>query len=129
MKYLNLVLVIPLLIISNAVYSQKSNEELFYSIEENEYIKKWFSQEVEIMKMTDEVKEVYYDIILKYTSEMESLGNEKEKYTSEDFKIKLSSIVDEMNLNVKEILTTHQYKIHEKNFNIILWNIKIKKGW
>lgn len=128
MRYINLV-VLVLLIVSMNVYSQENNEELFYSIEENEYIKDWFSQEVESMQMTDEVKEVYYDVIIKYTSKMDELGDEEENYSSEDFRVKLSSIVDEMNLNMKEVLTTSQYKIHEKNFKLILWNIKIKKGW
>lgn len=128
MRYINLV-VLVLLIVSINVYSQENNEELFYSIEENEYIKDWFSQEVESMQMTDEVKEVYYDVIIKYTSKMDELGDEEENYSSEDFRVKLSSIVDEMNLNMKEVLTTSQYKIHEKNFELILWNIKIKKGW
>lgn len=128
MRYINLV-VLVLLIVSINVYSQENNEELFYSIEENEYIKDWFSQEVESMQMTDEAKEVYYDVIIKYTSKMDELGDEEENYSSEDFRVKLSSIVDEMNLNMKEVLTTSQYKIHEKNFKLILWNIKIKKGW
>ncbi|MFD1292381.1 hypothetical protein ACFQ5N_00920 [Lutibacter holmesii] len=128
MRYINLV-VLVLLIVSMNVYSQENNEELFYSIEENEYIKDWFSQEVESMQMTDDVKEAYYDVIIKYTSKMDELGDEEENYSSEDFRVKLSSIVDEMNLNMKEVLTTSQYKIHEKNFKLILWNIKIKKGW
>lgn len=114
---------------STYVYSQEKNEELFYSIEENEYIKKWFSQEIENMKMTDQVKEMYYELIMKYTSNMDVLGNEEDKYTKNDFKIKLLSVVDDLNLKMKEILTKRQYIIHEKNFNIILWNIKIKKGW
>jgi len=127
MKYLKVVLVISLLFIGNSVYSQEKTNKLFYSIEENEYIKEWLSKEVDSMKMTDNKKLVYYKILKKYTYKMTNLGGENEKYTDMDFKIKLSNIVDEMNLMMNEILTAKQYDIHINIFKIIQWNISIRK--
>ena len=34
-----------------------------------------------------------------------------------------------MNMEMKEVLSEDQYKIHTKVFKLIVWNTYLRKGW
>lgn len=101
----------------------------FYSSEEDLYIQNWFEQEMELMEFDEDTKSDYYRIVIKYTREMTLFGNSNKTLNPEEFEMRLNGIVEKMNMELKPLLSENQMKIHKRNFEIIMWNISIRKGW
>ena len=136
MKYL--VLLTVLCIINTTVYAQHQNKDSikkvesvddFYSSEENKYIQKWFEEEVVEMGLTKEIEVKYFSVLKKHTKRMTLFGDSNKDLKKEEFKKGLYEVVDQMNLELKSLLTENQYEQHLRIFKIILWNISLRKGW
>ena len=109
--------------------SNKKEVDKIYSIEENDYLEKWFFNNVKEMKLTETEQAEYYMVLLNHTSNMNRLEKNDKEFTNKDLKQKLVVMVNEMNLQMKDLLTPYQYEIHKKSFDKILWNIYIRNGW
>lgn len=137
MRSLKVLLILSFLLLTSNIFSQelsqkeedKKEVKKLYSDEENDFLEKWFYDNIKEMKFTENEQAEYYKILLNHTSNMERLENSTNDFTNKELKQKLVDIVDEMNLQMKDFLTANQYEIHEKSFDKILWNVFIRNGW
>lgn len=109
---------------------KKSNTETLFTSEEKNYMDKWFTKVISEMGLTEDVKGKYYKIMLENTSKMSALTSKENDVTSEEeLKKSLKRLVNKMNLQMKEILNEEQYKLHLSSFDLVVWNIYLRKGW
>jgi len=136
MKYLKLLVV--LCVINTTAYAQNQKQDSIrkveekddlYSSEENTYIQKWFEEEVVEMGLSKEVEFEYFRILKKHAKSIILFGHSNKDLKKEEFKKGLNGLVDQMNLELKPLLTENQFEQHKRNFETILWNISLRKGW
>lgn len=109
---------------------QKENKvDTLYTTEEKNYMQKWLNDEVKKMNLTVNERAEYYRILLDNTTRMSRLNNKENNFTKKELKQKLTKQVDTMNIQIKNLLNEEQYKIHNKNFDLILWNVYLRNGW
>jgi hypothetical protein len=136
MKYLKLLVVLCLINTTANAQNQKQDsirkveeKDNLYSSEENTYIQKWLEEEVVEMGLSKEVEVEYFRILKKHTKSMILFGDSNKDLKKEEFKKGLYELVDQMNLELKPLLTENQFEQHIRNFETILWNISLRKGW
>jgi len=131
-KYLKRTSIVFCLMLSAMGNTQEGeiNKETLFTSEETAYMDKWFSEVVLEMDLTEETKGKYYKILLENTSKMAALSTKKKDSTSEkELKTTFLKQVEKMNMEMKEVLSEDQYKIHTKVFKLIVWNTYLRKGW
>ncbi|WP_109436605.1 hypothetical protein [Aquimarina sp. AU119] len=107
---------------------QKNKVEIFTS-GERDNLQFFFKEQVDKMKLTEELRDDYYGIILYYTNKMGRIGDKKKGYTEAEIKTKFDAMVIQLNDEVKEILTKEQYQIHRESFSKIVTSVYNRKGW
>lgn len=108
---------------------EENKEGSIYTPEEEEYMEKWFAENISKMNLTDEEITEYNEILLYYTSKMGQLSKNENKYSNKELKQELNKLVDKMNNKMEAFMTKEQYKMHVDNFKLLLWNVYIRKGW
>lgn len=108
---------------------EESKETSIYTPEQEEYMEKWFEDNISKMNFSDEEKSEYNRVLLSYTSKMGQPNKNENNYSDKELKQELNKIVDKMNSEMKIMLTKEQYKMHVDNFKLILWNVYIRRGW
>jgi hypothetical protein len=81
------------------------------------------------MGLSDEIRDQYDTIVFSYIYQMSRLNDKDKDYSIEEIHVKFYSIVDNMNAELKQLLTTEQYINHLENFNQIVRSIYHKYGW
>ena len=129
LKQTSIVFLLMFSLLGNTQEKETPKETLFTS-EETEYMDKWFSEVVLEMNLTEVTKEEYYKILLENTTKMAALSAKKNDSISEkELKTTFLKQVEKMNMEMKEVLSEDQYKIHTKVFKLIVWNTYLRKGW
>ncbi|WP_103072187.1 hypothetical protein [Aquimarina sediminis] len=107
---------------------QKNKVEIFTSGEKDN-LQFFFNEQVDKMKLSEDLRDDYYGIILYYTNKMGRIGDRNKGYTEAEKKTKLDAMVIQLNDEVKEILTKEQYQIHKESFGKIITSVYNRKGW
>ena len=129
LKQTSIVFLLMFSLLGNTQEKETPKETLFTS-EETEYMDKWFSEVVLEMNLTEVTKEEYYKILLENTTKMAALSAKKNDSISEkELKTTFLKQVEKMNMEMKEVLSEDQYRIHTKVFKLIVWNTYLRKGW
>lgn len=128
------------LISMSSVFSQnlKSEKELrrqaakvdtVYTVQERANIEQWFYDRVNEMNLSNQKREEYDTIVYSHIFEMSRLNDKDKNYSINEIHVKFDAIVDDMNKELKSILTTEQYINHLENFSQIVRSIYHKYGW
>ncbi|GAA4268347.1 hypothetical protein [Hyunsoonleella aestuarii] len=104
---------------------EKSKVEL-YTPEEKDNLQNFYAEEVNKMKLSEEIKSEYYNILLFYTHSMSRLDDKDKDYTQEEISEKFNILHFKMNEKMKALLTPEQYVIHLETFNKILYSVSRK---
>ncbi len=140
MKKYHLLFLVTILFSTSTVFSQdiKSVKEqrrqaakvdTVYTLEERSNMGVWLNQRVNEMSLTDEVREEYDAIVFSRIFEMSRLNDKDKHYTDQEIQDKFDEVVDNMNADVKKILTTEQYINHLENFAEIERSVYKKFDW
>lgn len=108
---------------------QAAKVDTVYTVQERANMGRWLYDRVNEMKLTDEVREAYDAIVFSHIYDMSRLNDKDKNLTDDEMRIGFDDIVDKMNLEVKEILTTEQYINHLENFAEIERSIYKKFDW
>ncbi|WP_271764772.1 hypothetical protein [Aquimarina algiphila] len=107
---------------------EKNKVEIFTSGEKDN-LQFFFKEQVDKMKLTEDLRDDYYGIILYYTNKMRRIGDKNKGYTEAEIKTKFDAMVIKLNDEVKEILTKEQYPMHRESFSKIVTSVYNRKGW
>jgi hypothetical protein len=107
---------------------EKNKVQIFTSGEKDN-LQFFFKEQVDKMKLSEDLKDDYYGIILYYSNKMGRIGNKDKGYTEAEKKTKLDAMVIQLNDELKEILTKEQYQIHKESFGKIVTSVYNRKGW
>ncbi|MBG6133367.1 hypothetical protein IWQ47_004706 [Aquimarina sp. EL_43] len=107
---------------------EKNKTEIFTSGEKDN-LQFFFKEQVDKMKLSEDLSNDYYGIILYYSNKMGRIGNKDKGYTEAEKKTKFDAMVIQLNDEVKEILTKEQYQMHKENYGKIITSVYNRKGW
>ncbi|WP_106795196.1 hypothetical protein [Aquimarina sp. Aq78] len=107
---------------------EKNKTQIFTSGEKDN-LQFFFKEQVDKMKLSEDLRDDYYGIILYYSNKMGRIGNKDKGYTEAEKKTKLDAMVIQLNDETKEILTKEQYQIHKESFGKIITSVYNRKGW
>lgn len=108
---------------------QAAKVDTVYTVDERANMAGWLNERVNEMKLSDDVREEYDAIIFSKIYDMSRLNDKDKDYSDEELQTKFDDIVDKMNMEVKEILTTDQYINHLENFAEIERSVYKKFNW
>lgn len=108
---------------------QAAKVDTVYTVEERANMSMWFNERVNEMNLSNDVRDEYDAIVFSSIYDMSRLNDKDKHYTNEEMRLKFDKIVDQMNMEVKELLTTEQYINHLENFAEIERSIYGKFSW
>lgn len=108
---------------------QAAKVDTVYTVQERANIELWFNDRVNEMNLTKEKREEYDTIVFSHIYEMSRLNDKDKNYTIDEIHTKFDAIVDDMNSELKVLLTNDQYINHLENFGQIVRSIYHKYGW
>ncbi|WP_370097225.1 hypothetical protein [Xanthomarina gelatinilytica] len=108
---------------------QAAKVDTVYTVQERANIELWFNDRVNEMNLTKEKREEYDTIVYSHIYEMSRLNDKDKNYTIDEIHTKFDAIVDNMNSELKALLTNDQYINHLENFGQIVRSIYHKYGW
>ncbi|WP_417856838.1 hypothetical protein [Xanthomarina gelatinilytica] len=108
---------------------QAAKVDTVYTVQERANIELWFNDRVNEMNLTKEKREEYDTIVYSHIYEMSRLNDKDKNYTIDEIHTKFDAIVDNMNSELKVLLTNDQYINHLENFGQIVRSIYHKYGW
>ncbi|TGV03525.1 hypothetical protein [Flavivirga rizhaonensis] len=129
-------LTLCLILIATSGFSQKITEEQkekeknkvkIFTSEENDNLQRFYYEEVNKMKLSEEKREEYYNTLLFYTHSMSRLDDKDKNYTEKEMTEKFNELHDAMNTKMKALLTPEQYVIHLETFGKIMYSVNQKK--
>ncbi|OIQ28515.1 MAG: hypothetical protein BM564_08925 [Bacteroidetes bacterium MedPE-SWsnd-G2] len=94
---------------------EENKVEVFTSAERDN-MQMWFANEVEKMKLTNEVEEQYLDIIIHHVVKVKRINDKDSDLAVDEQKRAFTKQIKEVNSECKEILTEEQYAMHLKNW-------------
>ncbi len=109
---------------------QKEREQkkvTIFTPEEKDNLQRFYAEEVDKMKLSDEKRDEYYNILLFHTHEMSRLDDKDKDYTEAEITEKFNISHDKMNVKMKTLLTPKQYVIHLESFSKIIYSVNRKK--
>ncbi|GGG51461.1 hypothetical protein [Bizionia arctica] len=108
---------------------QEAKVDTVYTVQERANMEYWFNERVNEMALNDELREQYDTIVFSYIYQMSRLNDADKDYCVEEIHERFDVIVDNMNAELKQLLTNEQYINHLENFNEIVRSIDHKYGW
>ncbi|OUS00446.1 hypothetical protein A9Q86_10770 [Flavobacteriales bacterium 33_180_T64] len=100
--------------LSQKQIERRNNKVALFSTQEFSNLHIWFYNNVLDLKLSNEVEEQYGHIISKYTYKMSRLDDKDSDYTYGEMVERVHSLVREINMESKPILTIKQYNDHAK---------------
>jgi hypothetical protein len=88
-----------------------------------------FYNNMKLMKMDDELENEYSNIVLNTAAKMRRLDDKDKDFSKEERKELFEEMLDKLSVELKKILSEEQYKLHEKNFNVILKRFYERAHW
>jgi hypothetical protein len=113
----------------NAEQKERENNKVnIFSSEEKDNLQQFYTDEVNKMKLSDEKREEYYNILLFHTYDMSRLDDKDKDYSENEINKKFNNILDTMNSKMKAFLTPEQYVLHLETFSKIIYSVNRKKS-
>ena len=106
--------------------SEQRKVNLFTS-EEKDNLQVFYANQVDKMKLSEDKREEYYNILLFHTHQMSRLDDKDKDYTETEITEKFNSSQDRMNEKMKLLLTPEQYVMHLEAFSKIIYSVNRKK--
>ena len=129
MKHTSLYFIALLLIPLSVLAQQKKLDTVkveMYTSEERDNLQYWFHQEIDSMKMTDSVSNLYFAIINKYGYKISRLDDKDQPYGKEEIDRRMDSLINLQNKELKSLLNEEQYQLHQENYADIIYSIKAR---
>lgn len=112
----------------NTVTETTENVQLFTD-KDKDFFQLWYYDQVLKMQLSEQGREDYLALLQYYTYKMTRLGYAKYEYTDKEQKAKFDSLVDSMEVEMKDLLSATNYKIHTESFKEIEDAVYKKKDW
>ncbi|MFL0354604.1 hypothetical protein [Xanthomarina sp. GH4-25] len=140
MKKIHFLFIATFLISISSAFSQnlKSEKEIrrqaakvdtVYTVQERANIEQWFHDRVNEMNLSEDKRNEYDTVVYSSIFQMSRLNDADKNYSIDEIHTRFDAIVDDMNLELKSILTTEQYINHLENFSQIVRSVYHKYGW
>ncbi len=132
-----IVLTFSLILVTTLGFSQKmsqkqkereQNKVNIHTSKENDNLQRFYAEEVDKMRLSDEKREEYYNILLSHTYDMSRLDDKDKDYTETEITEKFNAVIDKMNIKMKELLTPEQYVMHLETFSKIIYSVNRKRA-
>lgn len=94
---------------------EKNKVEIFTPAERDN-IQRWFYEQTNSMKLSDDVRSEYSGTLVYYTYDMRRLNDKDQNRTHEEVLADFVKLFDRANEAVKPLLTDAQYKLHLEYF-------------
>ncbi|GGZ80030.1 hypothetical protein [Algibacter mikhailovii] len=105
---------------------REKNKVKIYTPDEYDNLQIAFREGVDAMKLSEDKLEQYDAIVLKYVSKMVRLNDKDQGNSPEEVKIKFSENIDQMNAEVKEMLSPKEYVMHLENIHKIVYSVNTR---
>lgn len=117
-------------IAQNGVVEKVDDEkEFIFTSKDKDYLQYWHYEQILQMDLTENGRDGYLSLLNYYTYKMSRLGLSKYGYTDAERKTKFDALVIKLNGEMKDLLNTHDYKIHEESFKKIIKLVYDKRNW
>lgn len=103
--------------------------ELIFTSQDKDYLQLWHYEQVLQMDLNQEGRDNYLSLLNYYTYKMSRLGLKKYGYTDAERNAKFDGLVDDLNADMKDLLSPADYKIHKESFKKIEKLVKDKRNW
>lgn len=103
-------------------------EEVF-TAKDKSFLQQWHYDQVLRMELNEEQRDAYHARLSQYAFKMSSLGLPKYSYTNTERKQKFNKLVEELDITMKDLLSSNNYAIHQEAFNQILDMVYVKRDW
>ncbi len=135
MSPLKSILALSLILVTINGFSQQKTQEQkereknkveLYTPKETDNLQRFYAEEVDKMKLSEEDRDEYYNTLLFYTYSMSRLDDKDKDYTQAEILEKFNTLHLKMNEKMKALLTPEQYVIHLETFNRIIYSVSRK---
>ncbi len=107
---------------------QKNKVEIFTS-DENDNLQFFVDEQVEKMKLSENLRDDYYMILGYHTNKMGRLDDKDAQLSEKEVKNKFQAMIQKLDKDMKEILTEDQFNIHQESFSKIVTSVYNRRGW
>ncbi len=107
---------------------QKNKVEIFTS-DENDNLQFFVDEQVEKMKLSEDLRDDYYMILGYHTNKMGRLDDKDAQLSEKEVKNKFQAMIQKLDKDMKEILTEDQFNIHQESFSKIVTSVYNRRGW
>ncbi|QCX00635.1 hypothetical protein FGM00_11160 [Aggregatimonas sangjinii] len=108
--------------IASEAEGMEQNQSLF-TVEESEYIAKWFSDFVSEMNLSQDVALKYKNITETYSRKMDALGMENPPLGKAELIEQFNDLMESLHQEVKSILKDEQYEMYYDTMEKVSWSI------
>ncbi|MGO3184325.1 MAG: hypothetical protein ACTIJ9_15975 [Aequorivita sp.] len=134
MKYVLLVSIVFCFSLNSQAQEKAVDEnpfetELIFTSQDKDYLQLWHYEQVLQMDLDQEGRDNYLSLLNYYTYKMSRLGLRKYGYTDGERNEKFNDLVDDLNADMKDLLSPTDYKIHKESFKKIEKLVKDKRDW
>lgn len=136
MKSFKELFVLAFLLLTSSSFSQQTTNKQkeseqrkvnIFTSEEKDNLQVFYTQQVDKMKLSEDKREAYYNILLFHTHQMSRLDDKDKDYTDAEITEKFNSSQDRMNEKMKLLLTPEQYVMHLEAFSKIIYSVNRKR--
>jgi hypothetical protein len=108
-------------------YSKAERKVQIFTPDEKDNLQMWFHKEIHAMDFTEEELDEYYAVVFYYISKISRLDDLDKGYTAAEFKVELNKLLAKQDADIKEMLTSDRYEIHNKTYDVFL--VAAYKRW
>jgi len=109
--------------------SKEGETEEVFSSKDKDFLQQWHYEQVLTMDLSEGDRDAYFSHLNYYTYKMSRLGSPKYQYNSTERKERFDELVKELNLDMKNTLSSNNYSIHLKVFSEIEYIVYKKRNW
>lgn len=102
---------------------------IIFSPQDKDYLQLWHYEQVLQMTLDQQGRDNYLALLNYYTYKMSRLGLAKYNYTDSERKEKFDDLVNNLNADMKDLLSASDYKIHKESFKKIEKLVYDKREW
>ncbi len=107
---------------------QNSKVEIFTSVEKDN-LQAFVAEQVDKMELSEDLRDDYFMIIGYHTNKIARLDDKDAELTEKEVITKFHEMLKKLDIDVKEILTEEQFKIHQESFGKIVTSVYNRRGW
>jgi hypothetical protein len=108
---------------------REKDKVMVFSSEERANLQLWFYEQTQRMGLSEEVNTEYERIFYDHIYEMSRLNDKDKDLTDDEMHERFDTIVDKLNMQMKQLLNQEQYIQHLENFGEIVRSIYGRMNW